>query len=242
MKKSKVFAAILLMAGFAWLNPVSAASLEGRLTLGYTDTTGNTEEEKINFNFNLSEKRSERLVLGYKGLANYGKNAGSINADKKQLGLTAEFIQDENNSFYLNAGGLKDRFAGYDQRLNLGAGLFKHLIKSDDKNLKAAAGIEVTREDFTDSTSRSQRWLKLGLKGDKLLGKNITGISSIDFGAPQKEYQQRLEVDYMLGALFSVNTKIDLEAKYSASYRRSALVAGKEKTDATYFTSLVYKM
>jgi len=242
MKKSKVFASLLFLAGFACLNAVYAAPLEGRLTLGYTDTTGNTEEEKVNFNFNLSEKRSERLILGYRGLANYGKSAGLINSDKKQLGVTAEFVQDENNSFYLNAGGLKDRFAGYDKRLNLGAGFFKHLTRSADKNLKAAAGIDITREDFTDSTSRDQRWLKLGLKGDKQLGKNITGISSIDFGAPQKKYKQRLEVDYMLGALFSVNNKIDLETKYSASYRRSALVAGKQKTDAIYYTSLVYKM
>jgi putative salt-induced outer membrane protein YdiY len=221
---------------------ISAAPLEGRLSLGYTDTSGNTEEENINFDFKLKERKSERLNLLYDGLVNYGKSSGQVNSDKKRLGVIGEFVQDKKNSYYVQSGVLKDRFAGYETRLNLGAGAYKTLIARKDQNLKAAAGLEITKEDYTDSTSSTKKWVKLGLIGDRIVRENIKVYSSIDFGGPSKSFENRYQIDFGIGTIFTVNDRFDLESKYLANYRKTPLVTGKEKTDSTFITNLVYKM
>ncbi|GAB4272671.1 MAG: hypothetical protein Kow0029_11570 [Candidatus Rifleibacteriota bacterium] len=242
MKKS--FLTVAIACSFLFANQVSAEAkgLEGRLSLGYSESSGNTEEEKVNFNFNLKNKKNEKLNLLYKGLINYGKSGGNINSDKKQFGVIGEFIKDSKNSFYLESGILKDQFAGYETKLNFGLGHFKTIMADNKRNLKAALGLEITKEDYTDSTSKTRQWLKLGLTGDRMVGENVKLLSSVDFGAPRKKIRNRYEIDFMLGILFTVNSQIDLETKYLANYRKSPLVAGKEKTDSTFLTNLIYKM
>jgi putative salt-induced outer membrane protein YdiY len=66
--------------------------------------------------------------------------------------------------------------------------------------------------------------------------------SFIDFGAPSGDYDSRYEVDMGIGTIFTVNSQFDLEAKYLTNYRKTPLVDGKEKTDSTFITNLVYKM
>jgi putative salt-induced outer membrane protein YdiY len=156
--------------------------------------------------------------------------------------MIGEFVQDSMNSYYIESGFLKDQFAGYDQRLNLGAGLYKVIIKEENMNLRAAAGIEITKEEFTDSTSKTNEWIKFGLKGDKMMQENMKLYSFIDFGAPSGDYDSRYEVDMGIGTIFTVNSQFDLEAKYLTNYRKTPLVDGKEKTDSTFITNLVYKM
>jgi putative salt-induced outer membrane protein YdiY len=201
MKKSqlKTFILAALVAALPVSSP--AAPLEGRLSLGYSDTTGNTEEEKINFDFNLKERRSDKFNLLYDGLFHYGKSAGDISADKKKLGVIGEFVKNPKNSIYVEAGGLKDRFAGYETRLNFGLGYYKTIIAEQNKNLKAQAGLEITKEDYTDSTSNTYRWLKLGLIGDKRVGENIKVLGSISLGTPRSDFEDRYEIDYSLGTL-----------------------------------------
>lgn len=242
MKKSHLTAAIF--AALLLLNPISAhaKALEGRLSLGYSDTSGNTDEEKINFDFNLKDKRTDKFNLLYDGLVNYGKASGLVNSDKKRAHVLGEFVQDEKNSFYVESGVLKDRFAGFETRLNFGAGFFKVLVAEEDTNLKAAAGLQITKEDYTDTTSKTQQWVKLGLKGDKVVGENIKLLSSIDLGAPKDNFQDRYEVDFMIGTLFAVNSQFDFETKFITNYRNTPLVSGKEKRDSTFITNLVYKM
>lgn len=242
MKKTPYIAALLMLSLINTPMPINAQPMQGRLSLGYTDTTGNTDEQKINFNFNLVDKKKENFNLLYDGLVNYGKSSGEVNSDKKQVGVVGEFVQDDKNSWYVQTGLLKDRFAGYETRLNFGAGFYKTIIAAEKVNLKAAAGLDITREDFTDSTSETRHWLKLGLKGDKMLAENIKLISSIDYGAPKDDFSDRYEIDFAIGTLFTVNSKFDFETRYLTNYRKTPLVQGKEKTDATFSSSLVYKM
>lgn len=220
----------------------TAAPLKGRLSLGYVNTSGNTEEEKINFDYKLSEQKSEKFKLLYDGLVNYGKSSGQVNADKKQAGFVGEFIQNSMNSWYIQTGLLKDRFAGYKDRYNLGAGLYKTLIADEKTNLKASAGFEYTKEEYTDSTAKNRNWLKLGLKGDKIVGDNIKLFSFIDYGAPKANFNQRYEIDFGIGSVFAVNSQFDFETRYLVNYKKTPLVAGKNDTDSALYSSLVYKL
>ena len=241
MKKIGVFA-VLAASMLLSTTILPAEPMKGRLSLGYTDTSGNTDEQKMNFDFNLKEKKNEKLNLFYDGFVYYGKSSGQVNSDKKMVGVMGEFVKDGIDSMYVDTGLLKDRFAGFETRMNLGVGFFKTVCSSNQRNLKASAGIDVTREDYTDSTSNTRKWLRFTLKGDRLLDKNIRLLGSFDLGAPNSAWDERYEIDFSIGSLFTVNSKFDFETKYVSNYRKTPLVLGKEKTDSTFMSSLVYKM
>lgn len=246
MKKSTILCfaiAIIAILVLSLANlPLLAEPLKGRVVLGYSSTSGNSDEEKVSFNFNLKEKKRKNLNLLYDGLINYGKSSGKVNADKKQIGIVGEIVKDAKNSWYVQSEVLKDRFAGYETRLSLGAGYFRTIIAESERNLKAAAGLDITKEDFTDSTSDTRYWLKLGLQGDRMMAENIKLLSSIDYGAPKNDFKDNFEVDFSIGTLFTVNLNFDFETRYIINYRKTPLVQGKEKTDSTFTSSFVYKM
>lgn len=240
MKKTLLATAVAIAAFFPLT--LGAAPLAGRVSLGYTSTSGNTDEQKSNFNFDLSQQRNEKLRFGYSGSATHGRANGETNADKQSVSMVSEFIRNERDSAYVNSGYLKDRFAGYDQRLNMGIGLFRYFVKDDKASLKGSLGIDLTREDYTDDTSSTEKWLKFGLNGNRTMNENLRFISSIELGTPRSDYQDRYQLDSMIGGLCAVNSEIDLEIKYVINYRKTPLVAGKEKQDSNFLTSLVYKM
>lgn len=221
---------------------LGAAPLTGRVSLGYTSTSGNTDEQKSNFNFNLAQQRNEKLKFGYSGSATHGRANGETNADKQGLNMISEFIRNERDSAYVNSGYLKDRFAGYDQRLNVGVGLFRYFVKDDRASLKGSFGVDLTKEEYTDDTSNTEKWLKFGLNGNRKMNENVRLISNIELGTPKSDFNDRYQLDSMIGGLCAVNSEIDLEIKYVVNYRKTPLVAGKEKQDGNFFTSLVYKM
>jgi len=239
--KSRIILAVAALISMA--SPgIGAAPLEGRVSLGYTSSSGNTDEQQSNFNFDLTQKRSENLRFGYNGLAIYGRANGKTNNDKQNINLVSEFIRNDRDSYYLNTGLLKDRFAGYDQQLNVGLGFYRYFVKEKHANLRGSLGVEITDENYTDNTTNTLKWLKFGLNGNKKVGENIKLISSLDLSTPNDDYRNNYQLDTMFGGLCSVNSRIDVEVKYLINYRKTPLVAGKEKQDSSFLTSLVYKM
>jgi putative salt-induced outer membrane protein YdiY len=237
----KIFT-VLIISIFIPVLLLGADPIDGRISLGYIDTSGNTDDQKLNFDFNVSQKRSEQLKMQYNGLYHYGKSSGKTNTDKKKLNTLAEFIQNQKNSMYAKLGLLQDEFAGYDFQTTLGLGLLTKLREGKVYNFKGKAGFEFTKDEYTDSTSKNVEWLSLGLIGDRKISENIKLKSSLDWNSPFDGYEKKYHIDFNIGGVFTVNTKIDLEMKYTTQFRKEPAVAGKEKTDSTFLTSLVYKL
>lgn len=242
MKKS-IFKVVTLIAIVAANLPAySASDITGRYSLGYYETTGNTKDQKVNFKLNLADKKSDNLSMQYDGSAIYGKSFGETNADQKKIAVTSEFIQSKRDSFYLRSGYLADRFAGYDQRISAGIGYLRAIFASEQKNLRTRVGAEFTREEYTDSTSQSMQWLKLGFMGDQKLRDNLRLKAQFDFDAPRDDYQDKYEIDFVVGAIMTVTDRVDLELNHSTYYKKTPVVMGKLKTDSTFMSSLVYKL
>ncbi len=219
-----------------------AQPLNGRLSLGYTDSSGNTDEQKLNFDFDFTQKKSEKLNLVYKGLFNYGKAAGVTNSDKKKVKVLSEFVKDVNSSYYANLGVLQDKFAGYESQKTLGLGYLQKIFVGEQYNLSGALGGEFTRDEYTDSTNKTRSWFRAGLNGDRQMAENIKMISELVMVAPKDNFEDQYQVDFALGSVFTVNTQFDLEMKYSVSYKKQPVVTGKQKQDAIFYTNLVYKL
>lgn len=220
----------------------SSAPLTGRLSLGYNSTSGNTDEQKTNFNFDLAQQRSDKLKFGYTGQAIHGRANGETNADRRNVQFTSEFIRNTYDSFYLNTGYLRDTFAGFDRRLNAGAGLYRYFRKSDAMNLRGSLGLDFTKEDYTDGTNNTLKWLKAGLSGNKSISQNIQLSSFIDLSGPSDGLRDGYRVDYMVGGTYVVNQQIDVEVKYLVNYRKNPMVDGKVSEDTNFLSGIVYKM
>lgn len=237
MKKISIF--LLFFISFAVMT--SANGLSGRFSLGYSNTKGNTEETKTNLSCNLSETKNDNLKLNYKGLMAYGKAKDETNADKKQFDVTSEFKKSELDSYYLSAGYMTDKFAGYDQQNTFGFGYLRYFEREPEKEFKISLGLDFTNERYTTGGTLDEKWLRAGLGLKRKLYENIYGFSIIDYSIPRDDSKDSYKVDATFGTIFNVNAKFDMEMKYTISYRQ-APVDGYKRQDNGFYTSLVYKI
>ena len=244
MRRHIYLLAALLGMQLAIAPASSAKSLEpvkGRVGLGYTESTGNTDESKMNFTLNLTQKRSEQLKFGYDALAIYGKSDGQKNADKKQLKFSSEFIKNEKFSWYANLGYMEDEFAGYKEQYKLGLGAINYFIKGEETVFSCSLGLDFTKEEYTDNTEDDETWLRFGLDGKRKVADNIRFAGHFGFLAPKDDTDECYRTETAVGLIFTINEKIDAEMKYIVDYNK-APVDAKEKYDRTFITSISYKI
>ncbi len=101
-------------------------------------------------------------LAGFYGRSAIDANAdGRIDADERDAGMVEnarnlsfqgryDFLLREKSSIYLLMGGLHDRFAGYDFRLNEQVGWSQVLFTTDGTNLFAEAGLDAAQEWYVE--------------------------------------------------------------------------------------------
>ena len=244
MRKFNFLSILLMGMLLAPLSSASAKSLEpakGRVGLGYTESSGNTDESKMNFTLNLTQKRTEQLKFGYDALAIYGKSDGQKNADKKQLKFSSEFIKNDKFSWYANIGYMEDEFAGYKEQYKLGLGMINYFIKGEETVFSCSLGLDFTKEEYTDNTKDDETWLRVGLDGKRKIADNVRFAGHFGFLAPKDDTDECYRTETAVGLIFTINDKIDAEMKYIIDYNK-APVDAKEKYDRTFITSISYKI
>ena len=244
MRKLNLLSIALMGMMLTSISTVSADSLEpvkGRFGFGYTESSGNTDETKMNFGLNLTQKRSEQLKFGYDALALYGKSDGQKNADKKQFKFSSEFIKNEKFSWYANIGYMKDEFAGYEDQYTLGLGMINYFIKGEETVFSCSLGLDFTKEKYTDNTKDDQAWMRFGLDGKRKVAENVRFAGHFGFVAPKDDTDEAYRTETVAGLIFTINPKLDAEMKYIVDYNK-APVDAKEKYDRTFITSVAYKI
>ena len=244
MRNFNILSVFLIGLMMTPLTSASAKSLEpakGRVGLGYTESSGNTDESKMNFSLNLTQKRTEQLKFGYDALAIYGKADGQKNADKKQLKFSSEFIKNDKFSWYANFGYMEDEFAGYKDQYKLGLGMINYFIKVEETVFSCSLGLDFTKEKYTDDTKDDETWLRFGLDGKRKIADNVRFAGHFGFVAPKDDTDEAYRTETAVGLIFTINDKIDAEMKYIVDYNK-APVDAKEKYDRTFITSIAYKI
>lgn len=244
MHKYTLLLAAILGLQLASVSTLSAGSLEpvkGRFGFGYTESSGNTDESKMNFVLNLTQKRNEQLKFGYDALAIYGKSDGEKNADKKQLKFTSEFIKKDKFSWYTNLSYMEDKFSGYKNQYKLGLGMINYFIKEEETVLSCSLGLDFTKEEYTNNTKNDQTWMRFGLDGKRKVAENVRFVGHFGFLAPEKHTSDAYRVETATGLILTITPKLDAEMKYLVDYNK-APVDNKEKYDRTFITSISYKI
>lgn len=240
-KSSLLFTVLLsaLLTGTLQAKPLEP--LKGRFSLGFSDSSGNTDESKANFAFVLGQKKTEELKLHYSGLALYGKTDGIKNTDKRQLGFLSEFIKSNKRSLYASLGYMEDEFAGYDRQTKIGIGLIRYIINQEDKDLSFSLGYDFTQERYTDNTDSDKRWVKFGVKGKRKVNENVFFTCSSEASAPNHKWNEAYRTSTTLGLSFTITPQLETEMKYLYDYNRKP-VDSKDKRDTIFITSVSYKI
>jgi putative salt-induced outer membrane protein len=135
---------------------------DGKATLGYLATSGNTENSNLNSAFEL----------GYTtGRWEHRAIAKAINATENQIttaeayefGLKSEWNLSEHNYVFGRLSWRKDRFSGYDQQFSQTVGYGRRLIDRETQHLNAEVGVGARQSDLNDGTTESETVLRGGL-------------------------------------------------------------------------------
>ena len=240
-KYTFLFTALLCMLNISFVFAKAMEPVKGRAGFGYTESSGNTDESKMNFSLKLSQKRNPNLKMRYDALAIAGKDEGEKTADKRTANVMCEFTKEDKFSWYAKAGYLKDEFSGYKDQYTLGLGFINYFEKEEEKVFAGSLGVDFTKENYTDDTDHDETWLRLGLEGKKKIADNIRVEFHSGFKAPSNHTSDAYRTENAVGLVLTVNEKIDTELRYMIDYSK-APVDNKEKYDRTFIMSISYKI
>lgn len=161
----KSLAALALLAVFL---PAPAQEEEsegpwdGKATLGYLATSGNTENSNLNTG----------IEIGYTtGAWEHRATGKAINATENEVttaeaydfGWKSTWSLSEHNYLFGRIHWRKDRFSGYDQQLSETVGYGRRLIDRDRHHLNAELGAGARQSDLNDGTSEEETVGRAGL-------------------------------------------------------------------------------
>ncbi|MDH3532935.1 MAG: DUF481 domain-containing protein [Gammaproteobacteria bacterium] len=207
---------------------------DGKATLGYLATSGNTENSNLNSGLEVgytSGKWEHRLVAK---AINATENEVTT-AEAYELGWKSEYNFSENNYAFGRASWRKDRFSGYDTQFSQTVGYGRRLIDKEKHKLNAEIGAGARQSDLVDGTTESETILRAGLDYKWTLSETA-------------EFRQDLIVESgsentYLESVTALSAKLVGTLALVASYtvkNNSDVPLGTEKTDTFTALSLEY--
>jgi putative salt-induced outer membrane protein len=239
----KTFSPVLL-AGLVCLPVYTLAEdatpkspLTGQIQFGLEKTDGNTESETLNAALQLiydKDRWTHSFDGSYTRMQFFGEdNANShMLAEKTQYHLTREV-----NYAFFSVWYLKDKFSGYDGQGSASVGYGHKLISSDKQQLTAeiGAGLAWYRERTDAANEETYPVGIVNLEYSLQLTANTTLTDSLEIESGTKNTY----VANVLSLSVAMNDKWSVNLSYNVMHNTDAL-AGSEKTDTTFSTSLAY--
>lgn len=228
--------AVALALSCAQLATAADESLKGRAEASFAHTSGNTDTRTLAAQIKGSyEAGVNRFFL--RGAALYGKTEGVETSNRWLAEGRYERAITERFFAFLETSYFKDKFAGFDSKIQAGPGVGYDVIKTDRQILKLLVSALYTWDNYTDGTDDAYATGKAA--GDYAW--QITDTLTF------KQY-----ADYLVSvddtSMYFVNALTGLEVKVAAniSLGLSYLVAyqnepppGAEHADRTFLSSLI---
>ena len=235
MKQLYPIAAVTALALCAF--PVFAQDEEGfsgRIALGYIATTGNSENESLNTNFDLYwnyEPWSHSLM----GRAIRASSSSVTTAESYGLEWKSNYAINETDYIFGLIAFDSDEFSSYDQQVRESVGYGRRFIENERHVLNGEVGIGARQADLRDGTSEDEAILHLGGDYRWIISETseFTQTLVIDSGS-ENTY---LEATSSLSA--NVRENLALVISYTIK-NNSDVLPGTEKTDTFTAISLEY--
>ncbi|MDM8559196.1 DUF481 domain-containing protein [Candidatus Parabeggiatoa sp. HSG14] len=211
---------------------------KGEGELGFTQTTGNTENQSL----------VTKLAIGYKLSSwEHTLNLNALRAEDKDeltgesygLNLQSNYDLSQDQKQYL-FGKLRyeeDRFSGYDYQSSLIFGYGHRVFDTEDRGLKLEAGVGVGQNQMVvfDQSSDSQAIGFLGLNYRQKIGAHSEFTQDLKVEGGSENVYSESNTGFKVSVTDKVAMKLSLQIK-----NNSEVPPDTEKTDTITAVTLVY--
>ena len=136
------------------------AGFSGRAALGYLATSGNTENETLNSNFELDWNRAP-WHHALTGSAVRGTTDNVTTAEAYSLDWQSDYDLSERSYVFGLVAWNDDRFSGYDQQIRAALGYGRRFIATERHALNGEVGAGARQADLRDGTNEDESILRL---------------------------------------------------------------------------------
>ncbi len=230
MSNRRFVVLIALMA----VAPMSFAQDEegfsGRAGLGYLSTTGNTETESLNINFEMGWNYAP-WHHRFAGLAVRSSTSSVTTAEAYGLNWQSDYDIDENAYWYGLIAWNKDEFSPYEQQIREAVGYGRRFIQTERHSLNGEVGVGVRQADLRDGTTQDDTILRLS--GEYIWTISETSRFNQTLAIESGSDNTYTETISSLGV--DINDALALVVSYTLR-NNSDILPGTEKTDT--FTAI----
>lgn len=223
--------------------PADAAEWVKRLELSYTSTSGNTDTQSLSTRGDL---KREGVVRRYYLTVDYllTDSDGVETANKLDIGVRSEFILSDDYFWFLSAGYLRDRFSGYESRLDGGPGFGRDFIESERVNLKGLISVTYYRDDIIvdeltgEKDTDSYMGGKASLDYEWKVSDNTTFREDLEYSLSFKD-ADKFFINSVTSLDVRVNSHISLGVGYTINFQNRPPSADVKKVDRKLVTSVI---
>lgn len=206
----------------------------GHAGLGFLATSGNSESESVNGNFDLwwnYKPWSHSLS----GIVIRSSTTGVTTADATGLGWKSRYALNETDYLFGLLAWDKDKFSAYDQQMREAVGYGRHFINSEKHLLSGEIGVGARQSDLRDGTSDDGTIYYLG--GDYRWNISETSFFTQSIAVEHGSENTYIESNTAVSA--KVRDNLALVLTFTAK-NNSDVLPNTEKTDTFTTISLDY--
>ena len=210
------------------------AGFSGRVALGYLATSGNTENETFNSNFDLDWNRAP-WHHALTGAAVRASTDNVTTAEAYSLDWQSDYDLSERSYVFGLIAWNDDQFSGYDQQIRAVLGYGRRFIATERHALNGEVGAGARQADLRDGTNEDESILRLS--GDYLWIISETAEFSQSLAIESGSFNTYTETVTKLTA--DIRGSLSIVFSYTIK-NNSEVPAGIEKTDTFTAIALEY--
>jgi len=216
-----------------------STELKQNINLGFANTTGNTEILNINAKYNLAYTYNS-LNIGFDSSFFLTENDKIKENEEYTANLGLEQIMSNDWLAYASINWLKNEFLNYDNKMSIGVGIGKELLKSKQNSLKIKMGVAQNIEEYTNNQTQKKY---TSLNEYIEYNHNLNEVSKLFIKVGALENFDDIKKDYEIlgafGANFAVAKDISLTLEEEIHYDKLPPV-GFSRTDTKSIVRLGY--
>lgn len=211
-----------------------ATDYDASVSLGFVNTSGNTETATFNTEF-LVVYRVDNWTHNGKFQALGASEDSVTSAERYFMEDKSDFALDENQYVYARADYTDDRFSGFDYQAAGSGGFGRYFTKTDELSLQGFAGAGYRQNSITNAGSEGEAILTLGQDLAWQISNNAALTQSFISDVGNDLTISRFEVGLESNIIDRVATRIAFQARNT-----SKVPVGNKKTDTLTSVALVY--
>lgn len=206
--------------------------------LSFVDTSGNTEVTTFSAKNTLKYAFTKRLDGTWMLAALYGETDGTRDAENYASEWRLDYGLTKRLYSFAAAGWYKDQFSGIDARYYVGPGMGYKLLTGPGHFLSAEAGLNYTKEEYTDDTKDEYLTGRTFAKYQYAFTKRNRFSQSLEF-LYNFEYSDRYKLNSETAVISSLTDLFSLKTSYVVKYNNEPVPATLDKTDTILSAALV---